>query len=692
MRIPYNSPLTEDFSLKFCHCSVAFLRHKKTNVAKQILSFCLVWILCVHVGTAQETVLKYTVGRDENLTEIAENYNISVAELEAFNPSLSQDIKENDVLLIPIRNSETLSEIIAYIVQPGDTKYSLSKKFGVSISTLENHNPHIISMLKVGDKISLNRDVKSIGKPNESTYIVKIGDTKFGISKKFEMSIEALEKLNPHIVPTLMVGQVLSLTAISDQPLPQIQEQNSVEAINVVEEVSPDSFSREEPLREAHPSKASPSSQEEASMYTLHTIQPGETLYGLSKQAGMSIDNFLVLNPKLSTAVQSGMSIKMPNPNFIHNKGASYSPPTRSSNYADLARTLVKDQKKKIIFLLPFSETAFKNNHLSSGTFSDYQIEDVDFFRGALLALDSAKSLGLNIEIEVMETGNSKLSADLLDLTKNSNLKSPDAIVITKLQKDSGGFQSVFEEVNVPVITTSNSMGKNVAANVFEALPSVKVYHQIMLDYLSSFADANLIVLNDRSRADNRSNILSKAPSAQFLQVNDNGTFEAEELMKLFRKNSKNIVILDTDKNGVFISATNILLREMSNFKIQLAVLEPTLIPDEDDVSKKRFVILNMLYPSMRKMALSEEAKTFKEAYKKEYNSEPQNMAIYGFEIVFDTVLRLFQSESFEESTKKITEYDALKINYLKNDRGYYSNFGVNIFQYETNDRHTLIK
>src|SRR5690606_33771200 len=157
------------------------------------------------------------------------------------------------------------------------------------------------------------------------------------------------------------------------------------------------------------------------------------------------------------------------------------------------------------------------------------------------------------LEIEIMDTGNSKLPADLLNLTNTSNLESPDAIVVTNLPKDAGGFQSVFEESEVPVITTATAVGKNVATNVFEALPSVKVYPQIMLDYLSTIADANLIVLSDKSRAENLSSILSKAPSALFLQVNDNGTFEADELIKLFRKNTKNLVILDTDKNGVFI-------------------------------------------------------------------------------------------------------------------------------------------
>ena len=213
-----------------------------------------------------------------------------------------------------------------------------------------------------------------------------------------------------------------------------------------------------------------------------------------------------------------------------------------------------------------------------------------------------------------------------------------------------------------------------------------------MLDYLSSLEDATLIVLNDKSRYENRSYILSKAPSTQFLQVNENGTFDGDELIKMFRKNSKNYVILDSDKNGVFISATNILLREMSNFKIQLAVLEPTLIPNEDDVSRKRFVILDLLYPSMTRINPSDEAKTFREAYKKEYNSEPVSIANYGFDIIFDTILRLFQSESFEESIQKVTEYGSLKIQYSKNERGFYSNYGVNIFQYETNDRHILIK
>ena len=418
--------------------------------------------LCLHLGNAQETPLKHTVTSGENINQIAENYKVTVAEIESLNPSVAKGVKENDVLLIPSRNGDIVSENIAYIVQAGDTKYSLSKKFSVSISELENQNPQIVGMLKVGDKISLNSDAKkSPFKRSDTTYVVKNGDTKFGLSKEFEMSIEMLEQLNPHIVPTLMVGQILSLSNTPEPIRTEIEVENSVE-VKKDTEVPSDSFSIKQPIQntkesvDLNPESQSSNDDNSTFSYISHTIQPGETLYGLSKQAGMSIDNFLVLNPKLSASVQSGMVIKMPNPNFIQRIGGHISNSGRSSNYSDLTKTLNSEKQKKLVFLLPFSETSFNSNDFNTSTLSDYQKGNRDFFRGALLAVESAKALGLKVELEVVNIEKEELTADLLNLANHLELKSPDAIILPHFQEDIAGFTSVFADSNVPVFSTSN--------------------------------------------------------------------------------------------------------------------------------------------------------------------------------------------------------------------------------------------
>jgi len=110
--------------------------------------------------------------------------------------------------------------------------------------------------------------------------------------------------------------------------------------------------------------------------------------------------------------------------------------------------------------------------------------------------------------------------------------------------------------------------------------------------------------------------------------------------------------------------------------------MELSLIPDGSDVSEKRFVILNMLYPSLKTVG-SSKTKAYGKLYRKLYGSTPETMSNYGFDITFDTLLRLYQLEDFEKTVQKTTGHTVLRFEYQKNEYGYYSNQGINIYQYE---------
>ena len=584
---------------------------------KRIVVYGLFFFVCFQIGNAQETTIK------------------------------------------SVTNEETADEttqFIRYTVKAGDTKYSLAKRFGIEIITLQNQNPQIVPMLKVGEVLQIDLDGnQSNSFQNNHFYIVKTGDTKFGLSQKFGVSIEQLEAWNPHIVQTLMIGQRLTLSGSTPVPT-EIVIDTSV-------------ASRDDSQNNQ--------TEQQTNEYVSYTIQPGETLYGLSKSAGMIIEAFLDLNPELATSVQAGMIIKMPSENK-----------KSTSNYTDLRQTLIKNKRKNLTFFLPFSETDFISDLINRDNLSAYLEDNRDFYRGALIAMDSVRSLGLNFDFDIVNLDTAKLSPEAI--AKNATINSSDAIIVPYYQKNFQEFTAHLALDNIPVITVSSLSETPGSPNLFEAVPSINAQRKTMLDYLSSRKDGNLVVINDENRSESRDFIIANIPEAKFVQVKANGTFDSEDLVKMLQKNSKNYVILDTDKNGVFISATNALLRELSNYQIQLVVLESSLIPDEDDVSRKRFVILNMLYPSFSKVN-SHTQRIFRKHYMKRYSSQPVTMSAYGFDITFDTLLRLFQPESFEMVSKKITEYNILKFQYSKNEMGYYSNFGVSIFKYETHDIHKQV-
>ena len=115
-------------------------------------------------------------------------------------------------------------------VQAGDTLYSISKKYGVSVSAIQEANGFSDNGIKVGQKIKIpdatvsasatasvpaqtSKTVAASSNPpavsessssaaaktsanSDGTYIVQKGETWFGISKKHGISVADLQKLN----------------------------------------------------------------------------------------------------------------------------------------------------------------------------------------------------------------------------------------------------------------------------------------------------------------------------------------------------------------------------------------------------------------------------------------------------------------------------------------------------------------
>lgn len=93
---------------------------------------------------------------------------------------------------------------VKYMVEPGETVYGISTHYKVSVSELLEINPDLEKGLKVGQVISIpyNPELLQASKKEEATnddeviYKVQPGDTYYGISKKFGITVEELMKLN----------------------------------------------------------------------------------------------------------------------------------------------------------------------------------------------------------------------------------------------------------------------------------------------------------------------------------------------------------------------------------------------------------------------------------------------------------------------------------------------------------------
>ena len=301
------------------------------------------------------------------------------------------------------------------------------------------------------------------------------------------------------------------------------------------------------------------------------------------------------------------------------------------------------------------------------------------------MAIDSIRKMNLKLDVVVVEAESTNQTSKIKSLIQDHNAKDYDAIILPfykTIEEDIAAFTA---ERKIPVITASTSAYQNNTTNLYSAVPSINQQRLKVLNYMMA-KQAHIIVLSDANRVESKTFIANHVPNADFVSIKKNGSFSEAELKAKFKKDRLNYVIIDSERNSVFLNATNALLSELSNYKLQLAVLEASLIPGDSDVSQKRYQILKMIFPSLIPAKSTESSKQFLSTYQKKYNLLPSANIMLGFDITFDSLLRLMQQQSFENSALNyITEYTQLKFNYEKNTLGGYRNEGIYILQYDSN-------
>jgi cell wall-associated NlpC family hydrolase len=133
----------------------------------------------------------------------------------------------------PVETIFTTEEGIVYEVLPKETKYSIAKRYGITVDILDNANPILqTENLKIGQKIiipvkpynpngdydiKLVKSAKNVNKEAENTVIsefkheVLAKETKYGIAKEYEITVKELEKQNPKIIQKLTIGSTLTI-------------------------------------------------------------------------------------------------------------------------------------------------------------------------------------------------------------------------------------------------------------------------------------------------------------------------------------------------------------------------------------------------------------------------------------------------------------------------------------------------
>ena len=152
----------------------------------------------------------YIVKRGDTLYSIARDNNISVAELKKINNITNNTIYVGQELYLKnkIVEEEPSENDDIYVVKKGDTLYSISKKLNISIDTLKALNKLNTNEIYVGQQLILSNDINT---EEYDVYTVKKGDSLWSISQKYNISVKELIELNNLNNLTLQINQKLKV-------------------------------------------------------------------------------------------------------------------------------------------------------------------------------------------------------------------------------------------------------------------------------------------------------------------------------------------------------------------------------------------------------------------------------------------------------------------------------------------------
>ena len=145
----------------------------------------------------------YTVKKGDTLYSIAKDKNISLDELKELNNLKSNDLYIGDQIIVPSIESYN-DEYEIYIVKKGDSLWKIAK----------DNNINLNDLIKVNglDNLTLNVNQELIIPKNENNkdyYIVQSGDTLWSIAKKLNIDVNELKSINNINNNFLSVGQKL---------------------------------------------------------------------------------------------------------------------------------------------------------------------------------------------------------------------------------------------------------------------------------------------------------------------------------------------------------------------------------------------------------------------------------------------------------------------------------------------------
>ena len=477
----------------------------------------------------------------------------------------------------PIQNINGV-EYYVYTVEASEGLYRISKKFNVLQADIYKANPGITEAIKAGQTLYIpvnkGNGSKSMQKSSYQKKIIEhkvlAKQTLYSISKMYGVEQSDIVGMNPEIQGnTIKIGQTLKIpisnmtkgeeqerviNQINDTQSPptsntsnrnvkkkyvtyevknkketlySISKQFGV-SINEIIEANPyaqDGIKKGDILQIPIDEKNIPKT---SGNELYHLVQPKETIYGICKQYNISKEDLFRRNPRLQTE-----GLKYGDTIFIASAEKTLGDTTDGNT-----RTY------KIAYLLPFSIGENERN---------VNIERfIDFYRGSLIAMEDIKTSGVSLEVYTFDTqlGTSKTQ----EIVKSKLPKDIDLIIGPAYPEQISQVASFAKKNNIVQVVpftshisnsdryaqqyqfnpVPNDLDKIVAANIFNKFKDNNIY---MVYFSNEENEQSFYTLPEQLER------LMKSKSVRYVKLNIND-ISKDKIASIANNNKHNLMVI----------------------------------------------------------------------------------------------------------------------------------------------------
>ena len=287
------------------------------------------------------------------------------------------------------------------------------------------------------------------------THTIQPGETLYRLSLKYEVSVNAICQANPGLsADNFKAGAVIRIPSKAEAS--QMQSSVTSEGVQQTTTLS--------------------------KCRDMHKVARKETIYGIAKQYSISEYELRAANPEMNVEgykLKKGTFICIPYP-----KAKAATTPTNESMLARNAKKATKIHNIKMAVLLPFSSQ-------SDGS------KMVEYYRGVLMAVDSMKHMGENVEIYAYNSGETE--ADMTVLLNQHDLSSMHLIIGPLYSAQITPLANYAKKHKVRLVLPFNSKSTEPQNNSYIYQinsPQSLLYPEVYNHFFTQFSNINIVLLD----------------------------------------------------------------------------------------------------------------------------------------------------------------------------------------------------